>query len=93
MARKTPPTQTAYDRIQQAGTRSRMVIGDVAIVYELCKDGICIAARTEHLRCNKIITWRELALCETDPLVRQHREILEEIAAWKVKVRTDNAGG
>lgn len=79
------PTQTAYDRIQRAGTRSPMTMGNISIVYELCNEGIRIDGRTPSMRCSKIVSWHDLAFSKADPLKQRHDLVVASL--------TDDPGG
>lgn len=73
------PIVDAYDRIQRAGTRSPFIIGDIVIVYELCKDGIRIRATRGERELTQVVTWKQLAMSVVDPLIAKHEDMLREM--------------
>jgi hypothetical protein len=78
-----PPTQLAYDRLQQASVRSPLVVGNVRLVYELCKEGICIRAKSALVyKCFelvRIVSWHQLAMCHANPLNMAETALLEQM--------------
>ena len=76
------PTQIAYDRIQQAGTRSPILVPcdltedkeAILVRHELCHQGVALRltsqrlADGEFLSYNHVVSWSELAFAVEDPL-------------------------
>lgn len=97
MARQTNPlTQTAYDRIQRAGTRSLMMVGNIGVVYELRKDGVCVRGVRSFgsgycREYNKLVSWTVLARAEVDPLMEAHETVLAELS--KLQEVVNGVGG
>lgn len=82
-----PPTQQAYDRIQQAAIRS-CEFKDLTIRHELHKEGVLIRASGPMAKRDILVPWSQIALAKVDPLFIRFEEIVED-----VRLRAEGAAG
>ena len=80
MEQALAPTQMAYDRIQQAGTRSPLKLPNgIVISYGLTHAGIVIRGICPGYKSDRIVAWTHLARSLSDPLKEAERVVIETL--------------